>query len=386
MCDVAGAVPGAAAQARRAARAEELSSTVTMMGLGPDDDADETRALVARVKERLRLDYEQKEALDPGCTARQARERYDSRHQPTSVDHQFFGPFIARVGGNVDYSLSWGFEIRGVTSLSAGQERQGCERPQRGLGAGRWGSVLHDTYAVAPRCDACGAAGSPAAPLRRCGACVPSFAAYYCGDSCAKRGWREGGHKRACAAVRALLGRQPLFVQRAAAGGDAAVAALLAARPSLQPRLLAVLRRFADVRCHNETLYFKVQDGELSPEAVVAKLANGTFMPAPCVPLCPAADPGDELSENEEEEYYARPKDAQGLSRNEAWLLFAALGESGGGARAADVALDALYCYAAALWEARWAMRTPEATPEQRAKLAASTVRVPVDASCRKGV
>jgi hypothetical protein len=385
MGDAAGALPGAAAQARRAALVQALRSTVPMFGVGPEGPA-ETQELMATMMTEMRRVRAHMEATEPGSFERMERKRYDARLQPDSLEHQMFGSFIARAGGFVDYSIAWGFEVHGLSLVTGGKEREGCDTPLRGRGAGRWGSVPHDTYAVAPRCDACGAPGSPAAPLRRCGACVSTFAAYYCNDACAKRGWREGGHKRACAAVRALLARQPLYVQRAAASGDDSVAALLAARPSLPARLLAVLHRFADVRCRNETLYFKVQDGELSPEAVVAKLAGGTFMPVPSASCCPAADPGDELSEDEAEAYFARPNAAQGLSRHEAWLLFAALGESGGGARAADVALDALYCYAAAMWEARWALRTEEATPEQRAKLAASTVRVPFDASCRSGV
>ena len=204
--------------------------------------------------------------------------------------------------------------------------------------------------------------------------CSPSFAALYCDEACAARGWREGRHKRACAAVRALLSRTPLYVQRAGSAGDDAVTALLSAKPALLATTHAVLRRFAEERCKYETLYYAVQDGLVTPEAVVEKLRRGTFMTAPC-DECFAASPKDNFADDDAfEAYYARPLEQQGFTRHEAWLLFAGLGESGA-ARAADMALDALYVYAAALWEARWAMRTPEPTPEQRELINSMTAR-----------
>ena len=174
--------------------------------------------------------------------------------------------------------------------------------------------------------------------------------------------------------MRALLSRTPLYVQRAGSAGDDAVTALLSAKPALLATTHAVLRRFAEERCKYETLYYAVQDGLVTPEAVVEKLRRGTFMTAPC-DECFAASPKDNFADDDAfEAYYARPLEQQGFTRHEAWLLFAGLGESGA-ARAADMALDALYVYAAALWEARWAMRTPEPTPEQRELINSMTAR-----------
>lgn len=144
------------------------------------------------------------------------------------------------------------------------------------------------------------------------------------------------------------------------------MAALLDGRPATLETCLATLRRYAEVRCRYETLHYFVQDGLLSPEAVVDKLRRGTFMPPPSE-ACPAASPEDAFADKHElQAYFALPREARGLTRHEAWLLFAALGECAD-ARAADVALDALYAYAAALWEARYMTRVVgEATPEEQ--------------------
>jgi hypothetical protein len=289
----------------------------------------------------------------------------------------------------VDYSFAWGFETRGLQLVAFGP-RESCERPpRRALGAGAWGAALHDTYAATPRCDACGAPGTPTRPLRKCSACAPAFAALYCDAACAARGWRERGHKRACGAIKRLLfERDTPFVQRACGGGDADVEALLSSLgggshhhdinssssspSSLLATVHALLRRYADDICRNESLHFAVQDGMLSPEAVVDKLRRGSFMPPPAEEsfMCAAAGEG-------------------GLMRHEAWLLFAALGEHGA-ARAGDVALDALYQWAAALWTERYAIRVDRSgqTPEQQERerqlleqlraLTAHNVRSPV--------
>jgi hypothetical protein len=366
--------------ARRAARtAAHQDRMAALAGFGTDPEV--ASAQVASMLASLHEADVVREAREPGSVARAAREEFDRRHAADSTERKVFGSVIDTCGGGVDYSLAWGAEMRGFSLVAFGPLRESCARPVRALGAGAWGAALHDTYAATPRCDACGAADTPARPLRKCSACAPAFAALYCDATCAARGWREGGHKRACGAIKRLLfDRDAPFVQRSGGERDADVDALLSSRrggshqgddSSLLATVHALLRRFADVICRNEVLHFAVQDGMLSPEALVEKLRRGAFMPPPPGVFTPPARRG-------------------GLTRHEAWLLFAALGEHGA-ARAGDVALDALYQYAAALWAERYAVRvnynsarTPEEEEEHQAMLAqlhaltARDVRSPV--------
>jgi hypothetical protein len=373
----------ASAAAWRAARtAAHQDRMATLAGFGTDPEA--ASAQLASVHALLRRYREAREAQEPGSVAREARAEFERRHAADSTDRKVFGWLIDTCGGGVDYSLAWGAEMRGLSQLAPGSSlRESCARPVRALGAGAWGAALHDAFAATPRCDACGAADTPARPLRKCGACAPAFAALYCDATCAARGWHEGGHKRACGAIKRLLfDRDAPFVQRAGGERDADVEALLSSRrgggshqhnddSSLLATVHALLRRFADVICRNEVLHFAVQDGMLSPEALLDKLRRGAFMPPPPGVFTPPARRG-------------------GLTRHEAWLLFAALGEHGA-ARAGDVALDALYQYAEALWAERYAVRvnyssarTPEEEEEHQAMLAqlhaltARDVRSPV--------